>query len=1040
MGRMRKIIIFCLLLVIIVAAGITALIILLPDSDLVRVRAEKELSHITGQEVTIGSLNIAPSITGIINMTAKDVSVRGINNERLFSAKKVTFAPAIRPLINKEISVDTITVSGFRVTLWRNKDGNLRLPEIIKDVSKPDPKESNPAHGVTPTPASGSGSAKSAGTHGSGPNAPTEAPSTDRVTWLIKRINLVDGRLDWVDLRVWPGKQTLMSVERVNGAIDQKSRKKYDVDLKSEIRAMGQKCGDLSIFGEVNFHDDLKKVVSVNIESQMSNLVLAPFKAYIPQEASLLKEFEKGKVKSRISWKEGSSAKVLVDSELQEVGERPAKLDLDGAISVNTVYWVLEKVSFTAETDFLPLRLIRRSIPENIFIDPLLGVVKAGIECDYYSRHKWKASGSVRIEGAILKPPYRSLAPEARIWSQFTASPAELDIESLEISGARPIAQIKGSVVNPFSSASSFDFTGKIFANDSWFNVFDIRAPKDLSIKGPLPITGRVRGTKRELWLDLTTNLNTAKIIWASQFIKKPESKGQISLKGKLIPSKYTKSGKNYLNSMVRIGLAKTDLRLSQKGKWLNSTEIQSTGKVTLVRGALDFTDAVLKVRQAGEPGDLISISLNARDILSARPDIKGAIEALIDHRIPSSAGVELADQIKLGGASIVSGEFTRKGEAWDWSAEAPLKHLDVAIGSIFRKPVGVSGELKALGRWGPDGLVLDDSRLNLPGFPIRIRGVLLDRESRFSEVDIHTRNADLKHVRAFMPALAPIPLSGPIEAALSFRPNEAGNIEPAGIVRLLSVAYSPGPGAWRLAETKGKVVIQGYNMSFPRLKGMVQGNIQGPAKISGALSDITSIQTINGRVSVAVGPGSLAVKSLVSIISKAKSFIDAITGNFPKGSKGNDALSFKYFGGDFDVKYGKAISENFRLRGGDIKAAAIGSIDLSSQDLEAVTGLYTEVKGIGNIGEIPVVKKQLERYSGILKSTGLAKELKRFGIQVPDGKEPNKKDKKPPKTKSAPVTVFMRVYGPLASPDATPVLEQTLPPKVTSQLKSMMK
>lgn len=1039
MSRMRKIVFLCLILVVIVITGISALVILLPDSDLVRVRAEKELSDITGQEVTIGSLKISPSLTGIIHMTAKEVSVKGVNNERLFSAEQVTFAPAIRPLLNKEISVDTITVSGFRVTLWRNKDGNLRLPEIIKDGTKSNSAGSKPNGGITITPTPQTASAKSTRPLNSEPpDATNEASSGDKVTLLIKKVNLVDGRLDWVDLRVWPGKQTLMSVEKVNGVIRQTSHKKYDVDLDSVIMSSGQKCGDLKMFGDISFLEGLNELVSLDIESHISNLTLDPFKAYIPPKASLLKEFEKGKIKSRISWKQGASAKIMVDSELEEVGERPAKLDLDGTINVSTVYWIVEKVSFTAETDFLPLRHISASIPENALIDPLLGVVKAGIKGDYFSKYKWHATGSLRIDGAILKPPYRSLAQKARIWSQFTVSPAKLDIESLEISGARPIAQIKGSVASPFSSASSFDLTGKISADDNWLKKFAISAPTDLSVKGPLPITGRVRGTKRELWLDLTANLNTAKITWASQFIKNPKSKGRVSLKGKLIPSKYTKSGKNYLNSVVRIGLANTDLRLSQKGKWLNSTEIQSTGKLALVRGALDFTDGVLKVRQAGEPGDLISISFDARDILSSDPQIKGALEALIDRRIPSCAGVELADSIKLGGSALLSGEFTRERTAWNWSAHADLKHLDVEIGSMLRKPVGVPGELTAKGRWGRDGLILDDSRLDLPGFPIRVRGVLLDKESRFSEVDIHTINADLKNVRAFMPPLAPIPLSGAIEAALSFHPDEQGHIKPSGIVRLLSVKYSPGPGAWRLIDTKGKVVIQGYSMNFPELTGMVQGNIEGPAKISGSLSDITSVKTINGKVSVSVGPGSLAVKSLVNIISKAKSFIDAITGNYPKGSKGkSDALRFKYFGGDFDVKYGKAASENFRLRGGDIKAAAIGSIDLSSQNLEAVTGLYTEVKGIGNIGEIPVVKKQLEKYSGILKSTGLAKELKRFGIKVPDSKEPQKEI---PKTKPTPVTVFMRVYGPLASPDATPVLEQTLPPKITSKLKSMMK
>jgi hypothetical protein len=356
-------------------------------------------------------------------------------------------------------------------------------------------------------------------------------------------------------------------------------------------------------------------------------------------------------------------------------------------------------------------------------------------------------------------------------------------------------------------------------------------------------------------------------------------------------------------------------------------------------------------------------------------------------------------------------------------------------VGDILRKPVGIGGELKAKGRWGNGGLFVDRGLLELPGAKFRYSGLILDGNSKFSGVDVHVQRGDLKNIRAFSPSLGSIPLSGPIEAALSFNADEDGHIEPSGVINLLSVKYSPGPGTWRLADTRGKIVLKGYSVDFPKLLGKVEGAVEGPAKISGALDDINSLKTMNGKVSVYVGPGSLAVKSLVNIVAKAKRFMDALTGNASKGK--SDALSFESFGGDFDIKYGKARTENVRLRGGDIKAGAIGAIDLESQKVEAVTGFYTEVKGVNSIGEIPAVKEQLEKYSGILKSTGLAKELKRFGINVPDGNEAPKNE---PPPKATPVTVFLRVYGPLSSPDTTPVLEQALPRKITGKLKSIMK
>jgi hypothetical protein len=240
------------------------------------------------------------------------------------------------------------------------------------------------------------------------------------------------------------------------------------------------------------------------------------------------------------------------------------------------------------------------------------------------------------------------------------------------------------------------------------------------------------------------------------------------------------------------------------------------------------------------------------------------------------------------------------------------------------------------------------------------------------------------------------------------------------------------------LADTRGRIVLKGYDVDFPDIRGKIQGAAQGPARISGSLSDITSVKTVNGKVKARVGPGSLAVKSVVSIVAGAKRFIDALMGE-RSGSpdKKSNHLTFETLEGDFDIKYGKATSDNVRLRGGDIKAGAIGAIDLESSKVEAVAGFYTEVRGIGGIGEIPAVKEQLKKYSGILKATGLSKELERFGIKTP---ETNAPDQPPQGAKPTPITVLLRIYGPVSEPNTTPVLERALPNKVVGKLKAIMK
>ncbi len=151
---------------------------------------------------------------------------------------------------------------------------------------------------------------------------------------------------------------------------------------------------------------------------------------------------------------------------------------------------------------------------------------------------------------------------------------------------------------------------------------------------------------------------------------------------------------------------------------------------------------------------------------------------------------------------------------------------------------------------------------------------------------------------------------------------------------------------------------------------------------------------------------------------------------------KKTDILDLDVPTGDFEIKAGTAHTSNLRLKGADLGAGAIGSVRLQDLHLDAIAGLHTVLVTNDAIGRIPQVRSVVKKYEGLLKATGLDKELKRVGIDVNDkGGNPQEA----PKEVKTPVTVIVKVRGTASSPQVTPVPEDSLQKETMTQLKALM-
>jgi hypothetical protein len=189
--------------------------------------------------------------------------------------------------------------------------------------------------------------------------------------------------------------------------------------------------------------------------------------------------------------------------------------------------------------------------------------------------------------------------------------------------------------------------------------------------------------------------------------------------------------------------------------------------------------------------------------------------------------------------------------------------------------------------------------------------------------------------------------------------------------------------------------------------------------------------------VKVYIGPGKIKARSFLGFMNQVRLLTDTVLRTPEEQERIGDFLDYDKLTGDLEVKYGEIHTDNLRLKSPLFRSGMIGKIGLGSPNLDLLAGITAEVpSSIRELGRIPAVQDALKKHSGLLKATGLTKELKRLGFKVPDnGTSPSETSP----TKVAPIVVFLKIKGPLSEPRVSPVLESVLDRKTLSRIKYLM-
>ena len=659
-------------------------------------------------------------------------------------------------------------------------------------------------------------------------------------------------------------------------------------------------------------------------------------------------------------------------------------------------------------------------------------MLKGKIKGEWNKEAPWKLQGVATFENIISAGMFKGIGHPLRLDTEFRVDPDNLFLDKTEIWESNRLASIIGKIEKPFSADRMMDLAGNTTIRPQWLHDFGINLPKAVDMKGPLGLQAHAHGRPDSPLIDLKIDMTNAAVKWLPYLEKPAGNGGRVTLKGKINPATDKKNSTGF-NGELHLNMVGTNVRFADDIPWFQKSAINFNSKLLFHGKTVDLKNASVALKSGPASGEMLSATANITG-LGSNPKFEGTASARVNPEIMSVFGREKPAGFVLKGDSNLKGSFIGDANQISWTLELPLTNLDISANRTFRKPTGVAGHFKASGKWSKDSLALTSSQITLPGVSVVAEGQLNERNGNLKQMKVELKKANAKDIAKFIPAMDGYKISGPLEGLFHIRPGEKG-ITTSSTVRLLSVDFHPDKSALGLEKIQGKIEMQGTNLVADDIAARVQGAIEGPLKAKFALNNISSFDDMFGRVSLQIGSGQFKAEQLRKLLNQAKILIGTLLN--PAGlEKRGDLMEFESLTCDFDVKSRTAYTENLRLKGQGFSSGLVGKLRLDNLSIDAVAGIHTITTAGEVLGKIPGVQKFVKKHEDLLKITGLDKELKRLGLQVPTDQETKPDTEAPAKT---PVTVIVKLRGPASSPEALPILETAVDKETLARLKSLL-
>ncbi len=1056
MRRSRKILLAVGLVVIAVIAAGVALVLILPETDILRSRVREELKKHTGQEVLLGSMGMSLAFPDAVTLTLEGLSIQTAERKVLLSADRIVFSPALLPLLSGRVQVDSISIHRLRTSVVRDTDGTVRFPLIAAVEASKVPRSHAPAE----SPASAPGipsentpehaapipqerprpSAPAADVSQSVEGKSPDVRSQEPVAWSVATVKISDARIDWTDFHARPDEPIRMALEKVGGEIRRrKTGRVYDAALDATAALAEGPASPFKLRAEFTPAADFSRIESAKARIESQQFDPAVFKPYVPEEAAPLLKLGRGTVEIAGEMIPDRLSPVSFSMSLGDKTQGSGTLDVRGSVRPAEGFSAVRQVQCSVETDGLPISILRAHIPPTVPIKRDKGVVKAELSGTWAPPQEWFAEGTVTVDEVEPTGKLTVVGAPLRIFGAVSAGPSLVAVKSFDVSAGRRLLGVDGAVNDPFSDSPEFDMNAKLIVDPVWARALGVDLPKDLVVSGAVPFTGRVRGRPDNFWYDFVGDLKAARIAWRPYLEKRGGAGGSLAIKGEYRPDGGKYRGAPKLIAAIRMDMSGAELRVKPGDALLERAFVNLSGDVSSVGRPLGKTvnirDIGISIRSGSHGKEILAVQGAVEDVLSSRPRIKGDGRAGFDAAILPKLGVALPPELKIGGAAPLKVSFSGRPASLNWWLDLPLTHLDVTYTDAFRKPGGIAGSLRGAGTWNPKALELRKGTLTLPGLALAFRGRLLDSSGAFGGLTVDIRKGELRSMTRLVPAIQGVDLSGPIEGTVRLHPpGPEKPIVPEGTFTLADVDVTPPAGGEIGAHgLRGVIDFKGDSVVIPEVTGRLSGKLEAPVKVNGVVKRIGSLKAMQGDLSIKIGKGQVRADWLKRWLDKSRLLLTAL---FGVGRNVRGLLDLEYLTADVSIADGSARTNNLKIKGPRISSGAIGSLGLDSMRLSLLLGIHTVVEAGDALGKVPAVEEFVKKHQKVIEATGLDKALKTFGIRLPGAKKSGEDSGRVVKT---PVTVILRLAGPASNPEVTPVLEQSLDPETAGRLKSLM-
>lgn len=1025
MSNLKKIVLVLLsVCVLFLVLGAGLLWIFLPSNEWVRNGIETKLAEAVNTRIGIRAISVGLSLKGPITVVATDITTFGHSGQENLRISKIEMTPALLALFRGMLSISAIEMSGVKAVVTLNADGQQDYPFVPLPVSSQGPLGADSPGGNSTS-------------HADTVQIEKKTKSQDHqpaMIWSIDSVKARDIALDVVDRRHDSEKPGLTSIAISEMTLRQDSPPNtFKVNMIGAAQTKGlDGAAKFAVQGSVGLNSGLDGMQSAQFKATVDIADLAMASAFLPDYASVLDKLNIKGATIGVDYHSGSFAKVSLSGLIGQTKSDTALLKMTSLADLSADLATVTKFETTLEASNTPVSLITQFL-KNPSMNLEGGTFDGALSVNSNQGGVWVAKAALKFQD-IKQSSWRWIPlSNPSIDFVVTGGSERLEIEDCKVIDQTGSLNLSGIVLKPWLDSRVLDLNVACSLKSLSNILSDLDSLNGFNVNGPVAFTGSVKGPLAKAQFELKADMSSAALDFFGSIAKPTGKKGLLWLKGVTVQTAGKGNGAPGVDATCGADFFETTVTTAGPKSVMKDVNISFKSRLDYDSQGLDIKEAELDLRRHNGPSPIAKIKGNILGITRGPLKLSAIINANIDQQLVKSLGLDNGDKLRIGGQTSVALKINEARGSYSFNLDAPLKQLDISFEESFKKKQGVDGSINLSGAYSKKATKLGSGSITLPGLLILASGTISDQKNDSVDLDINLQEADLKKLSVYFPELGGHGLSGKVRGLVTLK-REKNGLEPHGSLQLESVQIRPEKSMLTFDGISGSTKVKGMNLDELSLDGRINGFVEAPIKCSGHLQDFHSMNTMKGALSVHVGKGVIRLQNFRGNLAKSQALLGALGATLLNNPSINSP-EFSQISGDFRIVAGQAETNNLRQVGGDLKSGIIGSMDLRSQTLNASLGAKIMVNPPEQIGKIPAVKELVKKHEGLLKITGLDKELKRFGI---DAGETKQGDPERAKLSKTPINLFFRLSGNAGSPNVTPVLENSLGEHTASKLKAL--